>query len=66
MNLDPVEFRRINILREGRPQATGTDMKDAAIDLVLTRRKEDQAREAYELDQKKKRLALDQIPQDGV
>jgi CO/xanthine dehydrogenase Mo-binding subunit len=35
LNIDPVEFRRKNILREGRPQATGTAMKDAAIDLVL-------------------------------
>jgi CO/xanthine dehydrogenase Mo-binding subunit len=35
LNIDPVEFRRMNILREGRPQATGTAMKDAAIDLVL-------------------------------
>ena len=29
LKLDPVEFRRKNILREGRPQATGTMMKDA-------------------------------------
>jgi CO/xanthine dehydrogenase Mo-binding subunit len=35
LNIDPVEFRRKNILREGRPQATGTAMKDAAIELVL-------------------------------
>jgi CO/xanthine dehydrogenase Mo-binding subunit len=35
--LDPVEFRRRNILREGRPQATGTLMRDAAIDAVLER-----------------------------
>jgi CO/xanthine dehydrogenase Mo-binding subunit len=35
LNIDPVEFRRKNVLREGRPQATGTAMKDAAIDLVL-------------------------------
>jgi CO/xanthine dehydrogenase Mo-binding subunit len=34
---DPVEFRRKNILREGRPQATGTLMKDAAIEAVLDR-----------------------------
>ena len=32
LKLDPLEFRRKNILREGRPQATGTAMKDAAID----------------------------------
>jgi CO/xanthine dehydrogenase Mo-binding subunit len=37
LKLDPVEFRRRNILREGRPQATGTLMKDAAIDKVLER-----------------------------
>ena len=35
LNIDPMEFRRNNILREGRPQAAGTAMKDAAIDLVL-------------------------------
>jgi CO/xanthine dehydrogenase Mo-binding subunit len=34
---DPVEFRRANILREGRPQATGTAMRDAAIEAVLDR-----------------------------
>jgi CO/xanthine dehydrogenase Mo-binding subunit len=37
LGLDPVEFRRTNILREGRPQATGTLMKDAAIEQVLER-----------------------------
>ncbi|SEA61481.1 xanthine dehydrogenase family protein molybdopterin-binding subunit [Paraburkholderia sartisoli] len=37
LKIDPVEFRRRNILREGRPHATGTPMKDAAIDLVLDR-----------------------------
>jgi CO/xanthine dehydrogenase Mo-binding subunit len=37
MKMDPVEFRRRNILREGRQQATGTPMKDAAIDKVLER-----------------------------
>jgi CO/xanthine dehydrogenase Mo-binding subunit len=37
LGLDPVEFRRKNILREGRPQATGTLMKDAAIEQVLER-----------------------------
>ncbi len=35
--LDPIAFRRKNILREGRPQATGTAMQDAAIDKVLER-----------------------------
>jgi CO/xanthine dehydrogenase Mo-binding subunit len=35
--IDPVEFRRRNILREGRPQATGTPMRDAAIEAVLDR-----------------------------
>ena len=37
LKLDPVEFRRKNLLRNGRPQATGTVMKDAAIDKVLER-----------------------------
>jgi CO/xanthine dehydrogenase Mo-binding subunit len=37
LNIDPVEFRRKNILREGRPHATGTVMRDAAVDLVLER-----------------------------
>jgi CO/xanthine dehydrogenase Mo-binding subunit len=37
MGLDPVEFRRKNILRDGRPHATGTIMKNAAIDQVLER-----------------------------
>ena len=37
LKLDPVEFRRANILREGRPQATGTVMQDAAIAEVLDR-----------------------------
>ncbi|MCD6042027.1 MAG: Xanthine dehydrogenase, molybdenum binding subunit [Burkholderiales bacterium] len=37
LGLDPVEFRRGNLLRDGRPQATGTLMKDAAIDKVLDR-----------------------------
>jgi CO/xanthine dehydrogenase Mo-binding subunit len=37
LKLDPVAFRRDNILREGRPQATGTAMQDAAIEAVLDR-----------------------------
>src|SRR5438477_196456 len=37
LKLDPIEFRRKNILREGRPQATGTAMADAAIEAVLDR-----------------------------
>src|SRR6185295_16946471 len=37
LGIDPVEFRRKNLLREGRPQATGTLMKDAAIEKVLDR-----------------------------
>ena len=32
LGIDPVEFRRKNILRDGRPQATGTVMRDAAIE----------------------------------
>jgi CO/xanthine dehydrogenase Mo-binding subunit len=37
IQIDPIDFRRRNVLREGRPQATGTLMRDAAIDLVLER-----------------------------
>ncbi len=37
LKLDPIEFRRKNILRDGRPQATGTLMQDAAIEAVLDR-----------------------------
>ncbi len=37
LGVDPVEFRRRNLLREGRPQATGTVIKDAAIEKVLER-----------------------------
>lgn len=37
LGIDPIEFRRKNLLREGRPQATGTLMKDAAIEKVLER-----------------------------
>src|SRR6266851_2139649 len=37
LGLDPVEFRRRNLLRDGRPQATGTVMRDAAIEKVLDR-----------------------------
>jgi len=37
LGMDPVEFRRINLLREGRPHATGTLMKDAALIQVLDR-----------------------------
>lgn len=35
LGIDPVEFRRKNILRDGRPHATGTIMKDAGVDAVL-------------------------------
>jgi CO/xanthine dehydrogenase Mo-binding subunit len=35
LDIDPVELRRRNILREGRPQATGTKIKDAAIEQLL-------------------------------
>jgi CO/xanthine dehydrogenase Mo-binding subunit len=35
LGIDPVEFRRRNILRDGRPQASGTVMRDAAIERVL-------------------------------
>jgi len=37
LNLDPVEFRRRNLLRDGQPHATGTVMRDAALGLVLDR-----------------------------
>ena len=37
LGIDPLEMRRRNILRDGRPQATGTLMRDAAIELVLER-----------------------------
>jgi CO/xanthine dehydrogenase Mo-binding subunit len=35
LGIDPLEFRRRNILRDGRPQATGTAMRDAGIGAVL-------------------------------
>ena len=35
LKLDPVEFRRKNLLREGRPHATNTIIKDAAVEKVL-------------------------------
>jgi CO/xanthine dehydrogenase Mo-binding subunit len=37
LKIDPLEIRRKNLLREGRPQATGTLMRDAALDKVLER-----------------------------
>ena len=37
LGIDPVEFRRKNLLRDGRPQATGTVLRDAAIEKVLER-----------------------------
>jgi CO/xanthine dehydrogenase Mo-binding subunit len=37
LRLDAVEFRRRNILRDGRPQATGTVPRDLAIEQVLER-----------------------------
>ena len=35
LKIDPVEFRRRNVLRDGRPQATGTILKDAPIEAIL-------------------------------
>jgi CO/xanthine dehydrogenase Mo-binding subunit len=35
LNIDPVEFRRKNVLKNGRPQATGTILHDAALEPVL-------------------------------
>src|SRR3954465_3221012 len=37
LGVDPVDFRRTNLLREGRPQATGTKMQDAALEKGLER-----------------------------
>ena len=37
LNIDPLAIRRKNLLREGRPQATGTLLRDAALDAVLER-----------------------------
>src|SRR4051794_26292076 len=37
LGMDALEFRRKNLLREGRPQATGTKMQDAALEKVLER-----------------------------
>jgi CO/xanthine dehydrogenase Mo-binding subunit len=37
LGLDPIEFRRRNLLRDGRPQATGTVLRDAALEKVLDR-----------------------------
>jgi CO/xanthine dehydrogenase Mo-binding subunit len=35
LGIDKIEFRRKNLLREGRPQASGTILHDAALDKVL-------------------------------
>jgi len=35
LGLDKVEFRRKNLLRDGRPQASGTVVRDAALEKVL-------------------------------
>src|ERR1700733_3993425 len=35
LDIDPVEFRRKNVLHNGRPQATGTILEDAALEPVL-------------------------------
>jgi CO/xanthine dehydrogenase Mo-binding subunit len=37
LKMDPLAFRRKNLLRDGRPQATGTPMQDAALGKVLDR-----------------------------
>jgi CO/xanthine dehydrogenase Mo-binding subunit len=37
LGIDPLEIRRKNLLKNGRPQATGTIMEDAAIEEVLER-----------------------------
>ena len=35
LGVDPVEFRRSNVLRNGRPQATGTILEDAPLEAIL-------------------------------
>jgi CO/xanthine dehydrogenase Mo-binding subunit len=35
LQIDPLEFRRRNVIRGGGPQATGTPLKDAPVDKVL-------------------------------
>jgi CO/xanthine dehydrogenase Mo-binding subunit len=35
LDVDPVEFRRMNVLHNGRPQATGTILKDAPLEAIL-------------------------------
>src|ERR1700726_1732755 len=35
LDIDPVEFRRKNVLHNGRPQATGTILKDAPLEAIL-------------------------------
>ena len=35
LNIDAVEFRRKNVLHNGRPQATGTILKDAPLEAIL-------------------------------
>lgn len=37
LGIDPVEFRRKNLLRDGRPQATGTVVKDMGAEACLER-----------------------------
>jgi CO/xanthine dehydrogenase Mo-binding subunit len=37
LRVDPLAFRKANLLRDGRPQATGTILKDVAIEKVLDR-----------------------------
>ncbi len=37
LELDPIEFRRKNIVREGRQHATGTVLEDAKVEIALNR-----------------------------
>lgn len=37
LGMDPLEFRRLNLLENGRPHGAGTVMKDAALRMVLDR-----------------------------
>lgn len=35
LKIDPLEFRRKNVLRDGRPQATGTIVRDAPFEAII-------------------------------
>ena len=60
LKLDPVEFRRKNILRDGRPQATGTSCRMSQLDAVL-----DARRRADELDRRARARHGTRAPRPG-